>query len=62
MKRTNLSNPTLNPTAPVQPQEQRDDESQPAKPSRKALGKRRAIVDEDSKLFIPFYEVKLTDR
>lgn len=52
MKRTNLSNPALNPAsvAPVgQGQgEQRDDDAVPFKPSRKALGKRRAVIDEDS--------------
>jgi hypothetical protein len=49
MKRTNLSNPALNPNVPIQGQEQREEDiTQPVKPSRKALGKRRAVVDEDS--------------
>jgi hypothetical protein len=45
------SNPALNAGMPTQtqPQSQSLDESQPVKPSRKALGKRRAVVDEDSK-------------
>lgn len=54
MKRTNLSNPALNPAVPIQGQEQREEDiNQPIKPSRKALGKRRAVVDEDSMLSRP---------
>lgn len=49
-KRTNLSNPALNPNVPIQGKEQREEDiTQPVKPSRKALGKRRAVVDEDSR-------------
>jgi len=40
------SNPALNGAVPIV--DSNNDEATPAKPSRKALGKRRAIVDEDS--------------
>lgn len=42
------SNPTLNAGIPTQSRVQEEDPPQLIKPSRKALGKRRAIVDEDS--------------
>lgn len=52
LRNVNGSNPALNNNAPVESSSATDpDLNQPTQPSRKALGKRRAVVDHDSEPF-----------
>ena len=54
IRHVNGSNPALNPGTPAElAGSTTDDFPQPIQPSRKALGKRRAVVDPDSELFFP---------
>jgi hypothetical protein len=48
LRRTNNSNPALNGANTVPASDSTHEDGAVAKPSRKALGKRRAVVDEDS--------------
>jgi hypothetical protein len=63
LRSVNGSNPALNPGTPAELAVSATelDPNQPVQPSRKALGKRRAIVDPDSRSLTPVDCVLLAD-